>query len=102
MRVLEEATLDAPLRGWRDSVRCGAAAVLLLALTVLGARLALAPIHGVRSAAECARAYAEARTHADTASVDMVSYPGSPGRPAGRRRLCGQLRRTATIDLTRP
>lgn len=98
MRVLEEATPDAPLRGWRDWVRYGAAAVLLLALTVLGARLALAPIHSVRTAAECARTYAEARTNADTVSVDMMSYPSA----TGRRRLCGQLRRTATIDLTRP
>ena len=98
MRVLEEAMPDAPFRGWRDWVRYGAAAVLLLALTVLGARLALAPIHGVRTVAECAREYAGARTHGDTVSVDMLSYPDSPGG----RRLCGQLRRTVTIDLTRP
>jgi hypothetical protein len=101
MRVLEATTPDAPRRGWRDWVRYGAAAALLLALTALGARLAFAPIHSVRTAAECARAYAEARTHADTLSVDMLSYPGSPGEPAGRR-VCGGLRRTATLDLTRP
>ena len=73
-----------------------AAVALLLALAIVGTRLVLAPIHGVRSAEACARALADARTRADTVSADMLSYPDS----AGRRRRCGRLR-TATGDLTR-
>ena len=81
----------------RDVVRYGGAVALLLALAALGARLALAPIHAARNAAACVRAYAAARTHADTVSVDWRSYADSA---AGRRRRCGDLR-IVTVDLTR-
>jgi hypothetical protein len=91
----------APGAAWRVWARYGAAAALPLALAVLAARLALAPIHGVRSAAACARAYAAARTHADTVSADLLTYRDPAGRSAGRRRRCGDGR-VATVDLTRP
>jgi hypothetical protein len=75
------------------------AVAVLLALAVLSYRLVLGPIHAVHDAAGCARAYARARTHADTLSVDFLSYPDPAGRPVALR--CGALR-TATVDLTRP
>lgn len=96
MRVAEPAPGDRAERAWREGARRGAAALVLLALAIFGTRLALAPIHGVRSAGACARALAAARTRADTVSADMLSYPDS----AGRRRPCGRLR-TVTVDLTR-
>ena len=107
MRALDVATSGAPRgttpgatrRGWREWVRNGAAVALLLALVALASRLVFAPIHGARSAAACARAYAAARTHADTVSADRLSYP-DPAGPGGRRRRCGDLR-IATVDLTR-
>lgn len=95
-----EATPSAAPRGWRAWARSGTAVVLLLTFSVLVARLALSTSHGVRSAAACRRAYAAARTHADTVSVDMLSYPDSVARGSGFRRPCGELR-TATIDLSR-
>jgi len=82
----------------RDVVPYGGAVALLLALAVLAARLALAPIHAAPNAEACARAYAAARTHADTVSTDLLSYADSA---AHRRRRCGDLR-IATVDLTRP
>ena len=104
-----QATTPAPAgRCWRRWMQYGAVVVLWGVILALGARLALAPIHpGVRTAAECARGYAAARTHADTVSADLVSYPGQPGQPRrlgqspGRRRPCGELR-TVTVDLARP
>ena len=74
---------DVARRGWRDWARVGAAATLLLVLAVLAARLALAPIHAVRSAAGCARAYAAAQTHGDTVTADLLTYAWLCLRPAG-------------------
>jgi hypothetical protein len=84
----------------REAAQYGAAVVVLLVLTILAARLTFAPIHGASSAAGCARAYAAARTHADTVSADLLSYGDSARGPMGRRRRCGDLR-IATVDLTR-
>jgi hypothetical protein len=93
-------TRAAPGDDWRELVRYVAAAAVPLALAVLAARLVLAPVHAVRSAAACGRAYAAARTHADTVTADLLTYADSAGGPARRRRRCGDLR-TATVDLTR-
>jgi hypothetical protein len=72
------------------AARYGASAVVLAVLVVLAWRLALAPGHGVRDAAGCERAYAAARTHADTVSAAFLSYPDPTGRNVKRR--CGELR----------
>jgi hypothetical protein len=56
-----------------------ASVVVLLALGTLFYQLAVAPVHGVSSKAECARAYAKATTHADTTSVDFMSFPDTTG-----------------------
>ena len=52
--------------------------------------LALGPIHGVGSAAECADAYAKAKTHQDSLSIDLMSVPDSTGH--GMNTRCGWLR----------
>jgi hypothetical protein len=63
-----------------------ASAVVLLALGTLLYQLAIAPVHGVSSAAECALEYAKAKTHEDTVAVDHTSFPGRPlGRCYGTR-----------------
>ena len=56
-----------------------ASVVVLLALGALFYELAVAPMHGVSSMAECAQAYAKAKTHADTLSVDFTSFPDTIG-----------------------
>jgi hypothetical protein len=62
--------------------------VLLLVLLI--SRLAFAPIHGVRDAAACERAYADAQTRQDSIAVATLSYPDPHGHPVKRR--CGELR----------
>jgi hypothetical protein len=93
MRVDEVAAGRAPRWAWRELTPYGAGAALLLALVVLIARLILAPVHAVPSAAACAAAYAAARTHADTVSADLLTYRDPRTRPPGRtqtpyRRTC--------------
>ena len=100
MRV-RDATTPGTARRWScDWAGYGAAVALLLTLGVLIVRLALAPIHGTRSAAACARAYAAARTHADTMSADLLTYPEPARQSVRQRRLCGRLR-IVTVDLAR-
>ncbi|WP_309668998.1 hypothetical protein [Gemmatimonas sp.] len=72
------------------AMRFTAGAAVVLLLGVLATRLALGPIHAVRNAAECERAYARARTHADSLSVTYLSYPDAAAR--GMRHRCGELR----------
>jgi hypothetical protein len=76
--------------GLAAAARYGAAAAVLVLLALLGWRLALAPVHGVRDAAACERAYAAARTHADSLSAAFLSFPDPAGRAVKRR--CGELR----------
>lgn len=67
-------------------------ASVVVALVVLVAKLAIAPLHGVRSDADCARAYADASSRTDTISADLLSFPDSRDRRVSRR--CGELRAT--------
>lgn len=67
-------------------------ASVVVALVVLVATLANAPVHGVRTAADCARAYADASSRTDTISADLLSFPDSRDRRVSRR--CGELRAT--------
>ena len=60
-------------------VSVAASVVVLLALGTLFYELAVAPMHGVSSKAECVRAYAKAKSHADTISVDFTSFPDTTG-----------------------
>lgn len=71
-------------------VRSGPGLIVLLALAVLSYRLIRAPIHGVPNASDCARAYAEARTHEQKISADNLSYQ-DPARPGVDMR-CGMVR----------
>lgn len=98
-RTLGGATAPTSERPTASARLAGAAlqvvgAAVLVALITLVARLALAPGHGVRDAAGCERAYAAARTHADTLSVAFLSYPDP--RQRGLKRRCGELR-AATV-----
>ncbi len=49
-------------------------AFLILAITAITAKLALAPFHDVYTADECRAAYARARTHAETIAVDFTPF----------------------------
>lgn len=70
-------------------------AIVVLLLAVLATRLALGPIHAVRDAAGCERAYADARTRTDSLSVTFLSFPDPAGH--GMRHRCGELR-AAVVD----
>lgn len=63
---------------------------VVLLLVVLASRLALGPIHAVRDAAGCERAYADARTRTDSLSVTYLSFPDPAERQIRHR--CGELR----------
>lgn len=71
-------------------MRLAVGAVITLAVALLVARLAMAPVHGVRNADECTEAYAKATSRTDTISVDMLSFAG--GASGHIRRRCGELR----------
>jgi hypothetical protein len=60
-------------------------AVVLIALAVLVSRLAIGPVHGVDSAEACKRAYANAKTRADSVSVATLSFPDPARQPVPRR-----------------
>lgn len=81
------------------AARYGAAAVVVIALAIVGWRLALAPVHGVADAASCERAFAEARTRADSVWAGFLSFP-DPARRAVNRR-CRELRPAMVVDLGR-
>ena len=71
-------------------MRVAAATTIVLAIVLLVAKLAFAPVHGVRNADECAQAYARATSRTDSISVDMLSFAG--GASGRVRRRCGELR----------
>ncbi len=60
-------------------------AAVLIALAVLVSRLAIGPVHGVDSAEACKRAYASAKTRADSVSVATLSFPDPARQPVTRR-----------------
>ena len=66
-----------------------ASATAMLLLVGLVGKLALGPVHGVKDAAACERAYADARTRTDSISVELLSFPDPAGRRVTRR--CGEL-----------
>lgn len=78
-----------------QAARYMASAIVVLLLVVLASRLALGPIHAVRDAAGCERAYADARTRTDSLSVTFLSFPDPAGH--GMRHRCGELR-AAVVD----
>ncbi len=73
--------------------RSTAGVSVALLLVALASRLALGPIHAVRDAAGCERAYADARTKMDSLSVTYLSFPDSATRQLRHR--CGELRAAA-------
>ena len=66
-----------------------ASATAMLLLVVLVGTLALGPVHGVKNAAACERAYADARTRTDSISVELLSFPDPAGHRVTHR--CGEL-----------
>lgn len=64
-------------------------AVLVGVVTALTARLALSPFWDSRTPAECARAYADARSLGDTHRVDLLPLRGA-ARVGNHR--CGETR----------
>ena len=66
-----------------------ASVTALLLLVVLVGKLAIGPVHGVKNAAACERAYADARSRTDSISVELLSFPDPAGRRVTRR--CGEL-----------
>lgn len=83
-----------PIRTWvrlpQGYAQHGFALIVLLALIAVSYRLMDAPIHGVHRAADCARAYADARTYEEQLSADNLSYQ-DPSRPGVDTR-CGMVR----------
>ena len=79
----------------RGAVRFTAGATIVVLLMVFASRLALGPIHAVRDAAGCERAYATARTRSDSVSVTFLSFPDPAARQLRHR--CGELR-AAVVD----
>lgn len=77
------------------AARSAAGATVVLLLALLASRLALGPIHAVRDAAGCERAYADARTKMDSLSVTYLSFPDPAARQLRHR--CGELR-AAFVD----
>ena len=66
-----------------------ASLTVMLLLVVLVGKLAIGPVHGVKNAVECERAYADARTRTDSISVELLSFPDPSGHRVTRR--CGEL-----------
>lgn len=71
------------------SARYVAGGMIVLMLSVLVSRLALAPVHGVRNAAACKEAYTNARSRTDSMFTALLSYPDPHGHGISRR--CGEL-----------
>ena len=65
---------------------------LVLAILLVAAQLAFAPLYKRWDARQCRAAYAAARTREDTSRVDMHPYRARNGR-------CGELRTTRVDSL---
>jgi hypothetical protein len=63
-----------------------------LAAAAIVVKLALAPLYGRYTAAECHEAYARANTPGDTARLDLHPYEGPDDRG---RHVCGEVRAPA-------
>jgi hypothetical protein len=78
-------------------LRYSGAAVLVLGIVVLVSKLALAPVQGVHTAAECRGAYAKAQTRSDSNAVDFLSFPDPAGRHITRR--CHEVQLEASTAI---
>lgn len=72
------------------SLKILASVALLLVLLAIGIALFKGPLYSRHSADECLHAYATARTHTETAHVDLLPYSPATGPSANRR--CGEVR----------
>jgi hypothetical protein len=82
---------------WSDRVRRVALAAIALIAVAVAATLYLR-VSEARGAPTCARAYAEARTAADTALIDTQKADPEPGRvEAAYRVTCGELRQRGRL-----
>lgn len=62
---------------------------LVLVLALLGLKLATAPLNATYDVGDCERAYARAKSLADSARTDLHPLLTKPGGP---RRYCGEVR----------
>ncbi len=90
MQQVPELTTSPARSRLARAARSAAGVSVALLLVALASRLALGPIHAVRDAAGCERAYADARTKMDSLSVTYLSFPDSATRLVRHR--CGELR----------
>ena len=73
---------------------------LLLVIVAAGVALLRGPLYSRYTAAECFDAYARARTHTDSAHVDLHPYAPANGRTGDHR--CGRVRAVradSAVDL---
>ena len=78
-------------------MKAGLAIGLLLVLAAVVIRLASAPLYAVYDSRDCQRAYARARTIADTARVDLHPFAARAG---DARRRCGEIRTRRNLSPT--
>lgn len=88
------ALVAAAGRAWRRAAPHAWSVAVFAVIVAVTGRMVLGPVHAVRDAKGCRRAYAEARTRQDTVSVDRLSYPDST---APRRRGRCVFQRIATL-----
>jgi hypothetical protein len=74
-----------------------ASIVVTIAIGVFVLKLATAPLYARYDADQCRRAYARARTHTDSAMVDLHPYKGSP---PGVDHRCGETRAVHPNSVT--
>ncbi len=74
------------------------ASLTIVTLLVAGvATLVSGPLYRRLNAGECAAAYAQAHTRADTARVDLHPYLSAAGATGDHR--CGEVRAVATTNV---
>ena len=78
-----------------------AAALIVLAIAAISAKLALAPFHDVLTADDCRAAYAKARTHAETVAVDFKPFDEGDRSVNTRCSMTRTFRELSSSDLTR-
>ena len=77
--------------------RKGMVLAAILSVALLGAwKLTMGPLHRTNNAAECRSKYADARTLAETTTVDFLPYADSTG---ARNRRCGMMRSATMGDI---
>lgn len=79
-----------------------APALLVVAITTVVVKLALAPFHQVYTAAECHAAYAKAGTHGDTVRIDFMPFDDRDNAVDTRCSTTRTVRVLSTADISPP